>query len=398
MNRIANIIGFYLPAKFQRWFIYLPIDLTACAAILVAVLCLKASFIHGDPFFQVGVLTQDADLQLRHLHSVLQKSASTGHLNIMEGYSQLCGYSSEWDACFYAFYCMTLRELAKISPERIENIRLDMNLCARGILRVPPTVSDSELGSYFAKRSYGKSVIHGGYVGIVLGTRKLVVKDTLFDIAMMKNAEELAIYLLQCLDHADEFWSSDHATQLYAVWLYDQATGKGHERLFRCWGNVMKKRFLEKKTGLLYSEMGVNPDKILSEPRGSSIGWTALFLVDVLPEFARDLYDKLCAYRERRFFNFEGTAEFTSRSLFQFGDTDSGPLIFGISPSATGEAFCCHKLFGDKARFTRILRVFEVFGDSYRDKDRMFYRHANALGDVILLYAKICPVKKRGPL
>lgn len=390
MNRIANLFGCYLPQRFRRWFIYLPLDFAGTVVLLGLLICLRASFISGDAFFQEAVVPPDVERQFKHLHGVLEKSRAAGHLNIMDGYSELCGFSTEWAACFYSFYSMAVLELSKVAPEKAEAYQPDLTLCARGALHVPSDLTETQLPVFFAKRNYRtNSAISAGYIGIVLAARKLIAKDTLFDTPMKQNADGLASDIARCLERSDQFWSSDQATQLYALWLYDQATGQSHAPLFKRWEETMKTRFLEKNTGLLYSNLATQPDRHLSEPLGSSIGWTALFLAEVLPEFARDQYRKMCRYREQRYFSLAGITEFPSTNLLYAGDTDSGPLILGMSPSATGEAFCCHKLYNDPARFTRILRVFEVFGSPRRDTNRMTYHHANALGDAILLYAKV---------
>lgn len=392
MNKIANLFGFYLPTRFRRWFIFLPLNACILLLILVIALAIKGSFISGAPYFKPSP-PEEALAQLSHLHGILERSAQSGRLNIFDGYTQICGQSAEWNTCFYVFYSMALRDILATHPGAVKDVRADLTWCARGILNVPRTIPEKELPAYFARRYYHGSTIYGGYVGIVLAIRKAVVGDDLFDVAMEKNAEGLAAYIAGCLEHSTEFWSSDHATQLYAIWLYDKVSGKNHQALFTRWETAMRQKFIEPKTGLLYSEVGINPDVILSEPRGSSIGWTALFLVDVMPGFAEEQYQKLCSLREERILNFEGTREFSSRSWLKFGDTDSGPLVFGMSPSATGAALCCHKLFGNEDRFTAILRTFEVFGSSHHAPGDSYYKHANALGDAILLYAKVARTK-----
>ena len=354
-----------------------------------AALCLRASFISGRDYFGTRI-APDANRQLTHLHGLVERSREKGRVDIMDGYSPYCGFSSEWAAAYYTFYSMCLYEIAQREPERAAGFITDLTFCARSVLRVPTVVSEVQLDGYFADRSYVRgSAIQAGYAGIVLSVRKLIAKDSLFDVPMKQNNECMVNHIGQCLDCMPQFWSSDQATQLYAIWLYDQATGESHQDLFRRWERVMRERFMDRGTGLLYSNIATKPDRHLDEPLGSSIGWTALFLADVLPEFARDQYQRLCQYREKRYFNMAGVTEFPKVNPFYAGDTDSGPLLLGMSPSATGEAFCCHKLFGDQDRFTRILRVFEIFGGPRRDGTSTTYYRANALGDAILLYAKV---------
>src|SRR5207247_1320388 len=151
--------------------------------------------------------------------------------------------------------------------------------------------------------------IQAGYVGIVLSIRKMVVNDSLFDIPLKKNAAALSQHLERDLVQSGAVWTSDQATQLYALWMFDRVTGENHEPLFQKWLNVMKERFIERETGLLISQIGVNPDKVISPPRATSIAWTVIFLSDVMPEFAREQYMGLCRHREQRLMNLAATRE-----------------------------------------------------------------------------------------
>ncbi len=179
------------------------------------------------------------------------------------------------------------------------------------------------------------------------------------------------------------------ATQLYAIWLYDQATGTDHAALFERWLELMEERFMEPEPGLLISHIGVNPDRHLSVPRGSSLAWTSILLADVMPEFARAQYELMCRYRQQRVFSMAAVTEYEKGNLLRFGDPDSGPLVFGFSPSASGFALGTHKLFGEPAEFARVYRVFELFGRPRRTEDTTSYYLANAMGDAILLYGKV---------
>jgi hypothetical protein len=389
VKSIGDVAGFYLSKRLRRWYVYGPIDLVACLALLVIVICVRGSFVTANAYFEPNPVTEDVESQLAYLERILRNGHDTGRLDIWDGYSQFCGVSAEWDAVFDTFYSMALVELVRVRPDRLENIKRQLDWCARDVLRVPNSMTDAEIEPYFQNKQTIKSPIYGGYVGIVLGLRRSLVKDTRYDAVMRGNALALARYIDSCLEESPQFWTSDHATQLCAIHLFDRTVGDDHSKLFARWLSIMKERFIDKDTGLLISEVSVNPDSVRTEPVGSSIGWTIIFLADVFPDFTREQYAPFVKYREDRILNFAATREYSSKSWIQFGNTDSGPLLFGYGPSACGTMLCSHKLYGDETHFARALRPFEVFGQPTYKQGEKYYHLSNAMGDAILLYAKL---------
>lgn len=254
---------------------------------------------------------------------------------------------------------------------------------------MPDEIDETDLPAYLQAHPPVSFTLMNGYVGVVLGLREAAARDGLYADALARVAESLAETIRGQCDRADAIWTSDQATQLYAIWLSDQVNGTDHGPLFSRWRGLVEERFLEKETGLLVSYISVNPDAYLSEPRGSSLYWTVIFLADVMPEFAREQYTLTCKHREQRVFSMAATTEYRKGDLLSFGDLDSGPLVFGFGPAATGYALGAHKLFGDEDRFARVYRVFELFGRPRRDGETASYYLANAMGDAILLYAKV---------
>jgi hypothetical protein len=388
-RKASNALCFYLPRRFRRWYVLAPAYLVVCVCLFVATVLVAASFIHSEQFFRTDAMAPDARMQLARVAEVIWRADRTGQLDIYSGYSTFAGTHAEWNPIFYMFASMSLVEILETFPEYEDEAAGLLTSCARGVVRMPPDVSSNRIASYLAAHDYTTSPITAGYVGVVLGLRKTIIQDTLFDAALVPAAESLAAHLSSSCEHCTAEWTSDQATQLYAVWLYDQSFARDHSALFKRWLDVMKKRFVEDRTGLLCSFISVNPDAKLSEPRGTSIAWAAIFLADVMPEFAREQYAALCQYRECRFFNLAATSEYARGNVFQAGDLDSGPLVLGISPAATGFTLCAHKLYGSPAAFSRTFRVLELLGAPKEVNHRKYYRRGNAMGDAVLLYAKV---------
>lgn len=394
-RRFGDLAGCYLPPRWRRWWLYLPLDALLGSLALSLGLALYACRVTGEPYFE-PTPPPDALAQLAHLTDVVDRGARAGQADIVSGYSTLCGYSTEWRPIFYMFQAMVLAERAAADPSFVPEASRQLTVCARLVLRVPEDLTDpAALRAFLAAREYDSAPIQTGYEGVVVGLRRQVTGDDLFDPAVAGASSALVAWIERCVDGSqpESFWTSDHAVQLYAIWLADRALGADRRALLARWEAAMRARFLD-VDGLLCSEVATNPDRVLTTPCGSSLAWTALFLVDALPAFAREQYDAFIRHRERRLLSFGAAKEHASS--WELGDTNSGPLVLGFSPSATGFALCAHKLYGDRERFTRALRVFEVLGQPRRDDaGRLRYYLGNAMGDAILLYGKVA--RPRGP-
>ncbi len=388
-RRLGDLAGFYLPRRLRRWWLILPLDLVLGVVAAFLALAGYACTVSGAPYF-APTPPADVTAQLAHLTDVVDRGARAGQADLVTGYSTLCGYSTEWRPIFYMFQAMLLAERAAADPTFRPEAARQLELCARMVLRVPGDVTEpAALRAWLEARDYDSAPIQTGYEGVVLGLRRQVTGDDRFDPAIAGTSRALAAWIERCVDGPapESFWTSDHAVQLYAIWLADRALGADRGALLARWEAAMRARFLD-ADGLLCSEVATHPDRVVTTPCGSSLAWTAVFLVDALPTFAREQYDAFVRHRERRLLSLGAAKEHASS--WELGDTNSGPLVLGFSPSATGFALCGHKLFGDEARFTRALRVFEVLGQPRTDdQGRRRYHLGNAMGDAILLYGKV---------
>lgn len=367
---------------------------TVLVALLPFLLGLRIS---GAGDFSPQRPSAGAEALLRQVADILQRREQTGELDLRTGYSTWCGYSAEWEQIFYVFTAMALADLADAQPERTPEIARLLNQCARGILRVPPSWTPQELQARMASIRFGHDAISAGYRGVVLGTYREVTGDTTFDEALRQSNARLAEQLAASLDHITGVWTSDQATQIYALYLSDTLLETGYDDLRRRWFAAMDGRFRQPGSGLLLSHVNTGPDAALGEPRGTSLAWTAIFLARVDPAWARRVYDEGCRAREYRLLTLSAVREYPTKAIFDFGDLDSGPLLLGFSPAATVFMMCAHKRFGHADRYTRSLRTLELFGQPRTSGNRRTYRLGNGMGDAIILYARLVrPITEAG--
>jgi hypothetical protein len=152
----------------------------------------------------------------------------------------------------------------------------------------------------------------------------------------------------------------------------------------------LQRQHLDAATGLFVFAPG-------QPARGSGAAWTAYFLSFVDEALARDQFARL-------FGVFGQTLPFGALAVREWpagvskgGDVDSGPLVFGLSPSATGFAMAGPALAGDSRRAGALQRTAEVvgvtgvsvrLGPDPRASDPLVHRRylfAPLVGDAIVL-------------
>ncbi len=327
--------------------------------------------------------------QFKWLAHVVERSVDKGRLDIYTGYSDFCGKGTEWDYGFYTFYSMCLNAYAQSDPSKLEFAKAQIDHCARLMMDFSQEAPPEEiLASQQSPELYSGTLV-SGYQCIVLSIREALIGDGLFNPMLQGVAEKLNESLEIQLESSHGVWTSDQATHLYAIWLADSVLGSDHSATRERWLNTMQTQFMEAETDLLYSQVSIQPDKIDSPPRGSSIAWTAIFLAEVFPEFAAHQYAGLMQHRARTVCTLAAFNEFPGHSLLKLGDQDSGPLILGFSPSATGFSLAAQGQLGEHGDYQRCYRIFEIFGRPLEDAKGKRYRMGNAMGDAILLYSKV---------
>ena len=121
-----------------------------------------------------------------------------------------------------------------------------------------------------------------------------------------------------------EQWIPDNAAALAGVELYARCRGQPSIAF-------VGRRWPKDREGRLMFTR-------LAQPRGSGAGWNSIYLPLIDADFAIEQYARARASFEVQLpFGLAAFREFP-RGVDGSGDVDSGPLIFGLSPSGTGFA------------------------------------------------------------
>lgn len=394
IKALRKSLSFYLPVAFRRWYVYLPLNFVFGCLVVALVIIGIGSRIQTDALFVQDSLSEEVELQLKRMRTMVQRSAEQDRIDIYTDYTEICGEGIEWNYGFYVFYALSLEALVERFPERREYAAKQIDVCTRLMMQISVNVSDAEIQAHLAEPGDYAASLVSGYQCLVLGIRKKLVGDTLYDSKMTGIADALARELYIQLDKCGSVYTSDQSTQLHAIWRVDQTLGTDHSALFSLWMQTMQDKFIEPTTGMLQTIVSINPDKVISLPRTTSVAWSIIFLADIYPDFTAQQFAAMNADRVRRVVNLAAFAEYSELNLLDFGDMDSGPMLAGISPSATGFGLCAQRLYGTQADYTRTYRIFELFGLPKVDDSGKYYRMGNGMGDAILLYSKIVSPKE----
>lgn len=168
-----------------------------------------------------------------------------------------------------------------------------------------------------------------------------------------------------------EIYVPDNVVGMAAIAQYDACTGvPRHAALITRWLSTMKSQWMD--DGLLVFAPG-------QPARGSGAAWNSLYLPLIDEAFAAEQSDRMWA----RFGDaalggwLRGVREGVE------GDVDSGPLVMGVSPAATGFALGDATL-RDRPERRGLLRTAELAGVSARGN----YLLAPLVGDAIMLAAR----------
>ncbi|MFE4457279.1 hypothetical protein ACFROC_07965 [Nocardia tengchongensis] len=179
-----------------------------------------------------------------------------------------------------------------------------------------------------------------------------------------------------------EAYPTDVAAVAAAIAVHGRATGADHSAVLAHWARQVRAVQIDPGTGLVLQRMGADGHGH-DAPRASGTGLAAYFA-----GFAdRALAEQLATgvFREERsVLGFGAIHEYGGGSDGP-GDIDSGPVILGISVSATAFALAPARAFGHRDVFTRIFRTTDLTGLPLRSGNRLRFANGGAIGNALLL-------------
>lgn len=235
----------------------------------------------------------------------------------------------------------------------------------------------------------GRGHAYLGYAALAVSLARLVDPE----LPVRAQHDALIAALARRLDEAPhgvfetypgESYPPDVAMAIGAVALSARiASDPGRGARARGHAAKLVARYIDPSSGLLVQSVSAETGAPRDAPRGSGTALAAYALAFADADASRALGAAL-ARATTGVLGFGAVREHAPGQPGH-GDIDSGPVVLGVSVSATGFALSSARLARDRAWFTSLHRTAHLFGVPVREGERMRYLTGGPLGNAILL-------------
>jgi hypothetical protein len=180
-----------------------------------------------------------------------------------------------------------------------------------------------------------------------------------------------------------EAYPTDVAAVAAAIAVHGRATGADHRKVLARWADAVRATQIDRASGLVFQRMGATDGRPHDAPRGSGTALAAYFAGFADRELAATLADGLWKH-EGTFLGFGAIREYADGHRGG-GDVDSGPVVFGVSVSATGFALAPARAFGREEIFERLYRTTDLFGVRVEANGATRFTTGGPIGNALLL-------------
>ena len=155
-------------------------------------------------------------------------------------------------------------------------------------------------------------------------------------------------------------WPVDSSIAVASLVLHDKLFENTYDELISQWKNNSKRK-LDSFYGLLPHRSDSTTGMGVGGPRGSSQALTLRFLAEIDPDLFHSSYKIFRDNFVNTKLGMSGILEYP-RGVSGAGDVDSGPLLFGLSPSATVVGLASATITKDNALRDALNRSIEIIG------------------------------------
>jgi len=136
-------------------------------------------------------------------------------------------------------------------------------------------------------------------------------------------------------------------------------------------------------TGLLIQSVHFETGQTIDGPRGSGTALATYFLSFVYDDQSRALYDAMRGTMRQNLLGFAAMREYPP-GVEGRGDIDSGPVLLGVSISATGFSLAGARIHDDPETFAALWSTAYLFGAPVDHEDTRHFALGGPLGDALI--------------
>ncbi len=307
---------------------------------------------------------------------------------------------AEWPLMSFAYFGYACVNLAGADPEFREPALAE----ARWLIDAMQTPRISgfmtpHFGPPFNPTNTTPAVfVHGHWLQLATRYRQ-ATGDAHYDTAIHRVAQILA----QGFAKSDQallksyptmWWISDNFPAHSALRRYDEifqrALSKSRLNLIK----NLRTNYLDERTGLLATYVDGDKRQITQGPRGISTMYGLHFLSEIDAVFAKQQYALAKKYFIRSTLGVAAVREFPEGASGA-QDIDSGPVIFGFGPSASGFAIAAAAIMGDEETTWQLLQAAAIVGLPALQHGEIQYTLMPPVGQAVVLFGKTSLVKQK---
>ncbi len=383
---IRRIAALRLPEEYSRWWVRWPV---AALLILLIAMILPRAWCGRDA---TRWLANDKSLVLAHARTVAAHVESGEKAEDLVAQGDL--FKNEWRFGTCQMSALGLLQVCMQQPHhRAEFLpaaerAIDEMLSER--MRAFDAVRwrEDPLATLDGPQGHAAYL---GYLNLALSLHRLVVPDSRFADLNDRVSAALA-RRLQASRHGIletyplEAYPVDNAAVLSSLLLHARNTGADYSAVAPAGLARFSIAWLDPRSGLLFQSMNPRDGKPADAARASATALAAFLLSYGERAVSGALF---AAVRDRCADSFWGFGYLNEHHIGSaapgFGEIDSGPLIFGISPFATGFALGGARVFDDRRLFVSLYRTAHLVGTPVARDDRRVFVTAGPLGNAIML-------------
>jgi len=184
------------------------------------------------------------------------------------------------------------------------------------------------------------------------------------------------------------WWISDNFPAHAALQHYDMIFGRSLCKELRSkLVKSLRAYYLDSATMLLATYVDADEHRIIQGPRGISTMYGLHFLKDIDGGLAREQYALASVQFIRRVMGMAAVREFPDGAS-ETADIDSGPVVFGFGPSASGFAIAAAATMGDSDTAWRLLQATAIVGLPSWQRGELQYTLMPPVGQAVILFGK----------
>ena len=331
--------------------------------------------------------------EFRYLRTVFHKTDLSGPAVRTDGWNYNIA-AAEWPLMGFSYFGYACADFAKLDATMRDEALAEMRWLIEALQT--PRMSGfvtPHFGAPFDPQQIHVSVfVHGHFLNLATRYRE-VSGDERYDLLIERVAKALTHEYMATgqgilPSYRDMWWITDNFPALSALSRYDRLFSQDTSAPRKKFLNNLKTYYLDKNTGMFCTYIVPSSHRQLQGPRGISIMYGLHFLKDFDSGFAAEQFSLAKQHLLQSVLGMTAVREFP-QSVKDHGDIDSGPLIFGAGPSASGFAIAAAAINGDLATAHELLNSATLVGMPVLRNGELQYLSMPTVGQAVVLFGKM---------